>query len=225
MSYIITRLYGILICSYVVITLPSTVLSHQSLVLPLKIRWPQLFDDTALCIGSMMPDLDLLLPEYRIFHDLDSLVILLPLALVLVLFFDKVFAPRITIFASRNQSSVVTRLLCYFGMDGLGVLKSKHVTSHWLTQATYSVLIGILSHFLLDLPTHRWITYLRPFFDGPMPDWFLHFYGFVNIPLYGEITVTRTRVLQWILSIVLGVITLYYLRYMKTHQLLDKWYQ
>ena len=172
-----------------------------------------------------MPDLDLLLPGYRVFHDLDSLVILLPVALVLVLFFDKVLAPRIAVVASRNQSSVVTRFLCYFGMDTLGVLKLKRVTPHWVTQATYSILIGILSHFLLDLPTHRWITYLRPFFDGPMPDWFLHVYGFVNIPLYGMIALTRTRMLQWIFSVVLGLITLYCLRYVKTHQLLNKWYQ
>lgn len=205
--------------------MPSTVLSHQSVVLPLKIWWPRLFDDTALCIGSMIPDLDLLLPGYRVFHAIDSLVILLPLALVFVLLFDNVLAPRIAVVASRNHKSVVGRVLQYFGMDALAVLQSKRVTLHWLIRALYSVFIGILSHFLLDLPTHRWITYLRPFFDGPMPDWFLHFYGFVNIPLYGVFAMTRTRVLQWILSVVFGVVTLYCLRYMKTHQLLKKWYQ
>ncbi|MCW4040701.1 MAG: DUF4184 family protein [Candidatus Bathyarchaeota archaeon] len=146
--------------------MPSTVLSHQSVVLPLKIWWPRLFDDTALCIGSMMPDLDLLLPGYRVFHAIDSLVILLPLALVFVLLFDNVLAPRIAVVASRNHKSVVGRFPRYFGMDALAVLQSKRVTPHWLIRALYSVFIGILSHFLLDLPTHRWITYLRPFFDG-----------------------------------------------------------
>jgi hypothetical protein len=173
----------------------------------------------------MIPDLDLFLPGYRVFHALDSLLILLPLALVFVLLCDKFLAPRIASTARSSHRNLIARILRYFGMDALGVLVSKRVTLHWRIRATYSAFIGVLSHFLLDLPTHRWITYLRPFFDGPMPDWFLHFYGFVDIPLYGVFAVTRTRVLQWVFSIVFGVITLFCLRYMKTHQLLKKWYR
>jgi hypothetical protein len=205
--------------------MPATIFSHQSVVLPLKIRYPQLFDCTALCIGSMMPDLDLLLPGYRIFHALESLVILLPLALVFVILFDNVLAPRIAVVARRNHRIVVARFLRYFGMDALAVLQSKRVTLHWLIKATYSVLIGILSHFLLDLPTHHWISYLRPFFDGPMPLWFLQSYGFVNIPVFGMFAVTRARVLQWVFSVGFGLVALYCLRYMKKHRLLEKWYQ
>jgi Domain of unknown function (DUF4184) len=36
---------------------PFTFLAHQSFVLPLKIKRPAWFDATALCVGSMAPDL------------------------------------------------------------------------------------------------------------------------------------------------------------------------
>lgn len=180
-----------------------------------------MFDGTALCIGSMIPDLDLLLPGYRIFHALESLVILLPLALVFVILFDKIFAPRIAGAANSNQRTVFVRLLCYCGVDAFAVLKSKRFTPRWLVRATYSTVIGILSHFLLDLPTHHWISYLRPFFDGPMPSWFLQSYGFVNTPVFGMVAVTRARVLQWVFSVGFGLVALYGLRYMKKHQLLE----
>ena len=37
--------------------MPLTVPAHQSLVLPLKLRWPRHLDGVALCIGSAAPDL------------------------------------------------------------------------------------------------------------------------------------------------------------------------
>ena len=38
--------------------MPATILSHQALVLPLKMRWPHRFSGLALCIGSMAPDFE-----------------------------------------------------------------------------------------------------------------------------------------------------------------------
>jgi hypothetical protein len=38
--------------------MPATLLSHQAIVLPLKMRWPHRFSGLALCIGSMAPDLE-----------------------------------------------------------------------------------------------------------------------------------------------------------------------
>lgn len=183
-----------------------------------------MFNSTALCIGSMIPDLDLLLLGYRIFHALERLVILLPLALVFVILFDKILAPLIALAARSNHRNVFARFLRYCGMDAFAVLKSKRFTPRWLISGTYSTIIGILSHFLLDLPTHHWISYLRPFFDGPMPSWFLQSYGYVNIPFFGMFAVTRARVLQWIFSVGFGLVALYCLRYMKKHQLLEKLY-
>jgi hypothetical protein len=194
-------------------------------VLPLKIWYPQTFDGTALCIGSMIPDLDLLLPGYRSFHALESLVILLPLTYVGVMFFDVVLAPRLASMAQRRYQGMISHILTYWGLETWDVLASKRLTTRWLIRATYSAAIGIMSHFLLDLPTHDWFSYLRPFVDGPMPPWFLYTYGVINVPLLGSFAVTRARVLWWMFTIGLGIMTLYCLRYMKTQHLPAKWYQ
>lgn len=172
----------------------------------------------------MMPDLDLLMPGYRIFHSLGGIVILLPIAMVFVVLFDKILAPWIAFVARSSHTNVGARLLRYCGMDAFHVLKAKRLTPRWLIRAMYSTIIGILSHFLLDLPTHHWMSYLRPFVDGPMPSWFLYSYGSLNIPLYGIVAVTRARVLQWVFSVGFGLVALYCLRYIKQHQLLNKWY-
>lgn len=37
--------------------MPFTFFAHQTIVIPLKSRWPRWFDGTALCVGSMAPDL------------------------------------------------------------------------------------------------------------------------------------------------------------------------
>lgn len=200
-------------------TLPSTIFSHQSVVLPLKIWYPQTFDGTALCLGSMIPDLDLLLPGYRTFHALESLVILLPLTLVIVILVNTQLAGCIASAAHRPSPKWITQLLRYCGMETWGVLACKRFTARWLVKAIYSTFIGILSHFMLDLPTHDWSSYLRPFFEGPMPSWFLYSYGFIDVPLYGLFAVTRARILWWIFTIGLGVVALYCLRYMKNQQL------
>lgn len=38
--------------------MPGTLLSHQAIVLPLKLRWPARFSGLALVIGSMAPDFE-----------------------------------------------------------------------------------------------------------------------------------------------------------------------
>lgn len=194
-------------------------------MLPLKIWYPQTFDGTALCIGSMIPDLDLLLPGYRSFHALESLILLIPLTYIVVILFDVVLAPRLASMAQRRHQGMIGDILAYFGLETWEVLASKRFTTRWLIRATYSAGIGIMSHFLLDLPTHDWFSYLRPFVDGPMPPWFLYAYGVINVPLFGSFAVTRARILWWMFTIGLGIMTLYCLRYMNTQHLPVKWYQ
>ena len=194
-------------------------------MLPLKIWYPQTFDGTALCIGSMIPDLDLLVPGKRIFHTLESLIILLPLTYVGVILFNTLLAPRLALIAQRSHQGRIGQILAYCGLETWDVLASKRFTARWFTRATYSAVIGMFSHFLLDLPTHDWFSYLRPFMDSPMPPWFLYSYGFVNVPVIGSFAVTRARILWWGLTIGLGVTTLYCLRYMKKYHMPTKWYQ
>jgi hypothetical protein len=205
-------------------TLPSTIFSHQSIVLPLKIRYPQTFDGTALCIGSMIPDLDLLLPGNRSFHALQSLIILLPLTYIGAILFNTLLAPRLAAIAQHSHQGKIGQMLTYCGVEMWNVLASKRFTARWFARATYSAVIGILSHFLLDLPTHDWFPYLRPISDGPMPSWFLYSYGFVNIPFFGSFAISRARILWWGFTIGLGIATVYCLRYMKKQHMPTKWY-
>jgi hypothetical protein len=84
--------------------------------------------------------------------------------------------------------------------------------------------LGILIHFLLDLPTHGEITYLLPFYDAEMPAWFLQGYGSLNLPFYGVVEVTNYNLLWLLFTLVFGVFALYQLRYIKKHKLMAKWY-
>jgi hypothetical protein len=211
--------------------MPSSVLSHQGIVLPLKIRYPDKFDGTALCVGTFAPDLLGVVPVFfggftdRAFHSMGELVYTVPISLLLVLFFDKALLPLVAFFAKEKRLGAISQILSFFGVDEYYVLRRKRISLAWLAKATYSVLIGILSHFLLDLPTHGWISYLRPLFEGEMPQWFVHEYFKLTIPFYNVVEVTNYNILWFVFSVGFGILTLYCMRFMKKHHLLLRWYQ
>jgi hypothetical protein len=210
--------------------MPSSILSHQAAVLPFKIKWPEKFDGTSLCIGSLAPDLQWFLSLFyagvseRTFHSVGGMIYIFPLSLVLVVLFDKVFLPAASFLASNNRLGVFSRCLAFFSVDEWYVLKKKKFNIGWLVKASYSVILGILIHFLLDLPTHAEITYLLPFYDAEMPAWFLQEYGSLNLPFYGVVEVTNYNLLWLLFTLVFGVFALYQLRYIKKHKLMAKWY-
>jgi len=211
--------------------MPSSVLSHQGIVLPLKIKYPRKFDGTALFVGSFAPDLVWLvsyfyenrIAPYDVFHSVGGLIYVVPIALVLVVLFDKVFFPAVGFLASKKSLGFFSQWFAFFGIDEYHVQKRKRISPRWLIKATYSVLIGVLSHFLLDLPTHGEIPYLRPFYDGEMPTWFLSEYSKMDLPIYGVVEVTNYNLLWLFFSVALGILSLYQLRYIKKHGLLRKW--
>jgi hypothetical protein len=211
--------------------MPSSVLSHQGIVLPLKIKYPDKFDGTALCVGTFASDLLGVVTIFfggftdRAFHSVGELVYTVPISLLLVLFFDKALLPLAALFAGEKRLGVISQTLSFFGVDEYSVLRRKSISLTWLAKATYSVLIGVLSHFLLDLPTHGWIAYLRPFYEGEMPRWFVHEYFKITIPFYNVVKVTNYNILWFAFSVGFGILTLYYMRFMKKHHLLLRWYQ
>ena len=199
--------------------MPSSVLSHQGIVLPLKIRYPDKFDGTALCVGSFVPDLSWFgsmffgsFPD-RGFHSIGELVYTVPISILLVVLFDRVLLPLAAFFAKETRLGMISRLLSFFGIDDYHVLSKKRISIKWGVKATYSVLLGIFSHFLLDLPTHSWIPYLRPFYEGEMPEWFLHEYSF-----FGMAKATNFNLLWFIFSVGFGILALYCMRHMKKHR-------
>ena len=139
--------------------MPSTILSHQGILLPLKIRYPKKFDGTSLCVGSFVSDLPFFLSFFlgsrvnagNLFHSIGGLVYTVPLSLFLVILFDRVLLPITAYISSESRLGMISYLLAFFGFDDFGVTKKK-LSLVWLLKATFSVLVGILSHFLLDLP-------------------------------------------------------------------------
>ncbi|MBS7656865.1 MAG: DUF4184 family protein [Candidatus Bathyarchaeia archaeon] len=211
--------------------MPSAILSHQAVVIPFKAKWPEKFDGTSLCVGSFVPDLQWFfsplianLPS-RTFHSLGDLVYLVPLSLALIVILDRVVFPATAYLAGNNRLGPVSQCLAYFGVDEWSLQKRKKLTPKWLVVATYSIVLGVLTHFLLDLPTHRRITYLLPFFEAEMPAWFLVEYTTLNLPFFGTWEVTHYNQLWLIFTVALGPLTLLELRYIKNHGLMAKWNQ
>ena len=210
--------------------MPSSFLSHQAPVLWLKTKWPKRFDGTSLCVGSFAPDYEWVLSLFNVgvperkFHTVGELVYLLPVSLALIVFLDKVFLPAASYSVMNNRLGPLSRLLSFFGVDEWHVLKTKKINAQWLVKALYSFLLGVLTHFLLDLPSHSAITYLEPFFSAEMPAWFLYEYGKISLPIFGFEDVTNFNLVWLVLSILFGVIALYQLRTIKKHKLVAKWY-
>jgi len=211
--------------------MPSAILSHQAAVLPLKIKWPEKFDGTSLCVGSLIPDLQWFISPFytgltsRTFHSIGDMVYIVPLSLVLVVLFDKFLSPAASFIASNNRLGLVSKRLKFFGVDEWHVLKNKKLSARWFVRAFYSIILGILTHFLLDLPTHSQMTYLLPFYEAEMPQWFLIEYTKINLPLFVVWEVTNYNLLWFFFTVVFGVLALYQLRYIKKHRLMAKWSQ
>ena len=208
--------------------MPSTILAHQSIVLPLKNKYPKKFDGTALCVGSFVPDFPFFIriigDQDYLFHSIGGLLYTVPLSLFSVILLSRVLLPIIAYVSSEGRFGMLSRLLAFFGFDDYGIVKKKRLSLRWLIKATFSVLIGIFSHFLLDLPTHGCVPYLMPFFHWSMPNWFLIEYYRFQFPFFGVFHVTNYNILWISFSIVFSIITLYILRYMKKNRLLSKWY-
>jgi len=211
--------------------MPSAILSHQAAVLPIKIKWPEKFDGTSLCVGSLIPDFQWFISPFyaglteRTFHTIGDMVYTVPLSLVLVILFDKFLSPAASFLASNNHLGLISRCLAFFGVDEWHLQKRKKLSVQWLVKALYSIVLGILIHFLLDLPTHGQITYLLPFYEAEMPPWFLIEYTKLNLPIYGVWEATNYNLLWFLFTVVFGLLTLYQLRYIKKHKLMAKWHQ
>ncbi len=212
--------------------MPSGVISHQAPGLALKIKYPSKFDGTALCISTLIPDINVLfnpfLPfDFRNFtHSLLGLVLLtVPLTLILTVIFCMNIGPFSANIANKN--SIFSKPLKYFGVDGWDNLKKKKFDKRFFIVASYSAFIGGLTHLLLDLPAHENIEMFFPIILQS-PDILLY-----SIIDFGPVTIGHTQVernltvygLIWVIeTLITLVIALYLLRYIKKHKLISKWY-
>ena len=204
--------------------MPSAIFSHQAPGLALKIRYPDKFDGTALCISTFVPDLtaiiDLFLPFTLrgISHSFLGLIYYtIPLTLLLTLLFRKQVLPYISQVAKKEGK--ISKTLNYLGMDVWDKLKNKKYDRKSLVVAIYSAFIGGFTHLLLDLPSHAYIEFFFPWVIFQSPELLL--YSIWQWPNY-NLTIFE---LFWIIeSLITLALTVYLLRYIKKNNLISKWY-
>lgn len=187
--------------------MPATLLSHQALVLPLKLRWPRWFSGVGLCIGSMAPDLEFIgrmSDDWLFSHTLSAqLWFTVPLTVVLSWVLTAVVLPALLPFLRDHPR---------LRLHELAALQPPTSFREWLAVA-WSGWLGGVSHVVLDGITHGnhsgwlvpWFPVLRlmvPHFGGPVPlhdalqFWLTWIFAIVSLVLWRHI-VRRQLLWTW----------------------------
>lgn len=154
--------------------MPATLLSHQALVLPLKLRWPARFSGIALCIGSMAPDLEFIgrmHDDWLVSHTVGAQFwFTIPLTALLVWVTTVLLIPALLPYVPDHA---------WWRPHDLAAIRPPRTARAWVRVAV-SAWVGGISHVLLDGVTHGnhsgwlvpWIPILRrsvPHFGGRVP--------------------------------------------------------
>lgn len=213
--------------------MPSSVFSHQAPGLALKIKYPTKFDGTALCFATFVPDLSTLIElflrlELRgLTHSLISIIYwTVPFTIILTILFCRFFGPWCATLANKGS---IFKPMRYFGIDDWSYLKNKTIDGKFFLIATYSAILGGLTHLLLDLPAHGTIELFYPWILLNSPGFLL--YSIIDLgaivigPLVFNLNLTVYSLI-WMLESIIGlIIALYLLRWIKKRDLLKLWYE
>jgi len=216
--------------------MPNPLISHQVPGLLLKRKYPKRIDGTAICLGAFAPDLSILFepfmysfPFRHITHSFLGLLIwVAPITIMLTIIFSRYIGPRISKIAMKEGR--IYRLVAYFGFDELFHLKKKRFNKHFYIVAFYSALIGGLTHFLIDLPAHGIIELFFPWTVFSHPEFlFITIFDFGLPPLVIDrwqinSVITLFELIWYIEDLILMVISLFLLRMIKKHKLIESWY-
>lgn len=187
--------------------MPATLLSHQALVLPLKLRWPRWFSGLALCIGSMAPDLEFIArmsDDWLFSHTLSAqLWFTVPVTLLLHWLLTAFMLPALLPYLRDHPG---------LRLHDLAALSPPTSLFEWGTVA-WSAWVGGVSHVVLDGITHGnhsgWLVPSFPFLRQPVP----HFGG--PVPLHDA--------LQFWLTMLFAVVSALAWRHIAKHRLLWRW--
>jgi len=206
--------------------MPSGLFSHQVPGLILKVKYPKKFDGTALCIGTLIPDLYLLFNAFLPFnfrnftHSLLGLLLLgIPLTIFLTIGFSLHFGPFLAKIAKKKV--FFFKPMRYIGIDKLDNLKNKKIDKKFFIVSIYSALIGGLTHLLFDLPAHENIEF---FFPLVLPSLEILLYILIDFK-QTEYNFTVYHLIWFTETVVLFIISIYYLRKIKKQDLINKWYE
>ena len=205
--------------------MPSAIFSHQAPGLVLKIKYPDKFDGTALCISSFTPDLTSLVDFFLPFtlrgisHSLLGLFYYtIPLTLLLTVLFRKQIFPYLSQVA--NKGGRLSKPLNYLGIDAWDKLKNKKYDRKSLMVASYSAFIGGFTHLLLDLPSHKYIELFFPWVVLQSPKILLY-----SLWQWQNYNLTLFELIWNIESLITLIVAIYTLRYIKKNSLISKWYE
>ena len=183
--------------------MPVTWFAHQVPVLPLKLARPTWFDATALCVGSMMPDLMYSFSEYV---GVDThqwgpaLALGIPLTVVVATIVRFVVAP---VAAHQVPDLEPFRLHSY---AVLGRRRPPVVIT------VVSALLGIVSHIVLDAFTH----------EGR---WGVRWLGYDDLAVrLGGLQLPLARVLQYSGHVLGTIVAVLLLWAIGRRRLLEEWY-
>ncbi|HEY4331181.1 MAG TPA: DUF4184 family protein, partial [Ilumatobacteraceae bacterium] len=182
--------------------MPFPLFAHQAPAIPLKMARPAWFDGTALCVGSMAPDLGYSITSYVHLGTHEGggiLAISIPVAIVLTL-------------VARFASSTTVANLPDFGPFRLWSWRALGTRwpAWWLTFS--SAVVGVGTHLLLDGFTHG-------------RSWGPRIFGYrdVHIAFHGHhLTVAET--LQYAGDVVGAVISVLLLLHIGRRRLVEQWY-
>ncbi|MHA2185134.1 MAG: DUF4184 family protein, partial [Promethearchaeota archaeon] len=151
----------------------------------------------------------------------------IPLGIILTILFSRYIAPFLAKLAKRT--GIFAKPLRYFGVDQWSYLKNKKFDKRFWIVAAYSVMIGGITHVLLDWPSHEFVQLFYPWAVFPNPDFLLYSianYGTVSFGSYSfEANLTIFNLLWFLETLVTIPIFFYYLRRIKKDNLIEKWYE
>ncbi|MBL0940457.1 MAG: DUF4184 family protein [Gemmatimonadaceae bacterium] len=187
--------------------MPATILSHQALVLPLKLRWPRHFSGLALVIGSMAPDLEFIgrmADDWLFSHTLlAQFWFTVPVTMLLTWLLPARVFPVLLPFL-RDHSAL--------RLHDLSAIAPPSTLREWLVVAS-SAWVGGVSHVVLDGITHGnhsgWLVPHLPMLRMAVP----HFGG--PVPLHDA--------LQLWLTIGFALVTAFMWRHIAQRRLLWQW--
>lgn len=184
--------------------MPLTLFAHQVPVLPLKIARPRAFDGTALCVGSMAPDLAYPLGPWLSSHGHSLLGIAtwaVGCTLVACFAIRRWVAP--TVFAHVPDGR-------WFRLHSYRVLEHRRPPLH---QTVVGAVVGAASHVFIDGFTHA---------DRFGSRWLGLGETFVDLPLRGVVSVSRAlQYAGYTAGSLAGVALLAYIGH---RRLLERWY-
>ncbi len=183
--------------------MPLTFPAHQALVLPIKLRWPDRTDATAMCVGAAAPDL--LYPVPSIGIDGHSLVGVLLGAVPLTFVICRLLRWRsaLGVFANLPDAGP-------FRLHSYRVIAHRRPST---SMTLVSALIGAFTHVLIDAFTHggRWGSDLLGLDEV-----------LFTVPLRGAMT--SARVLQYLAHGLGSLIAIGLFLYIGRSRRLEQWY-